>query len=267
MTLQQIRYKLENLKGQRQQLAADRRATGDRIASLQQDAVDSEEARAVIQTVSQQTQKELEYHIGEIVSLALAAVFDDPYTLRLEFVQRRNRTEADILFERDGQTYRPADASGGGAVDVAALALRIAMWSLRRPRSRATLVMDEPMKMLSKDMMPKAAAMLAEVSKRLGLQIIIVSHSQELIEGADKWFTVAINKGVSHVSEGNASGEGQSVNRRDNGDTHDKQSLLDGGAKIIISPCAARNAKIDDADNQERYGRQQVVGAPRRRRT
>lgn len=213
-SVQSLRYKLENLKGQRQQLAADCRAAGDRIVGLQQDAVDSEEARVIIQTVAQQTQRELEYHISEIVSLALAAVFDDPYTLRLEFVQRRNRTEADILFERDGQTYRPADASGGGAVDVAALALRIAMWSLRRPRSRNTLVMDEPMKMLSKDMMPKAAAMLAEVSQRLGLQIIIVSHSQELIEGADKWFTVAINKGVSHVSEGSAANNNSGIEKQ-----------------------------------------------------
>jgi DNA repair exonuclease SbcCD ATPase subunit len=68
--------------------------------------------------------------------------------------------------------------------------------------------------MLSKDMMPKAAAMLAEVSQRLGLQIIIVSHSQELIEGADKWFTVAINKGVSHVSEGSAANNNSGIEKQ-----------------------------------------------------
>lgn len=202
MSLQQLRYRVEQLKGQRAQVAADVQAGRNAVAALDADLHCAEEARAVIQTVAQQTQRQLEYHVSEIVSLALAAVFDRPYALRLAFVERRNKTEADLLFERDGEQFRPVDASGGGAVDVAALALRVAMWTLRRPRSRATLVLDEPLRFLSRDLMPKAAAMLAEVSQRLGLQIIMVSHSQELIEGADRYFTVEMHKGVSHVTTG-----------------------------------------------------------------
>jgi DNA repair exonuclease SbcCD ATPase subunit len=149
--------------------------------------------------VAQQTQKQLEFHISEIVTLAMSAVFDEPYSFKIDFVQRRNKTEADLWFVRDGEQFRPLDASGGGAVDVAAFALRVAMWSLRRPRSRATLILDEPLKMLSRDLMPKAASMIAEVSRRLGLQIILVSHSEELIEKADKTFRVFIKKGISEI--------------------------------------------------------------------
>ena len=39
-----------------------------------------ETAQVIIQKVAQQTQQELEYHISDIVSTALAAVFDDPST-------------------------------------------------------------------------------------------------------------------------------------------------------------------------------------------
>jgi DNA repair exonuclease SbcCD ATPase subunit len=199
MNLQQIRYRVEQLRGQRQQLAAEVATNTERCAVLKQEASYAEDARAVIQTVAQATQKQLEYHISEIVSLAMAAVFDSPYTLRLVFTPRRNKTEADIFFERDGEQFRSLDASGGGAVDVAALALRVAMWSLRRPRSRNTLILDEPGKFVSADLRPKMAAMLSEISKRLNLQLIIVSHAEEYIEAADKCFKVTIHNGVSNV--------------------------------------------------------------------
>lgn len=211
MNLTQIHDRVEQLKGQRQQLSADIETSTSKCTVLQQNLVDAEEARALIQVVAQATQKELEFHVSEICTLALAAVFDNPYTLRIEFVQRRNKTEADIFFERDGERVKPIDAAGGGAVDVTSLALRVAMWSLRRPRSRNTLILDEPLKMLSRDLMPKAAQMIAELSKRLNLQFIVVSHSPELIETADRYFTVSIHKGVSHV-EASTTTDGNSRN-------------------------------------------------------
>jgi len=261
VNLQQIRYRLENLKGQRDRLDADIAAGEARIAEFKEDIVDVEEARAVIQVVAQQTQQRLEYHVGEIVSLAMAAVFDRPYALRLVFVQRRNKTEADIVFERDGEQCRPIDASGGGAVDVAAFALRVAMWSLRRPRSRNTLILDEPLKMLSRDRMPRAAAMIAEISRRLGLQIIMVSHAQELIEGADRYFEVSMRKGVSSVDQG------RSDNRPDNGGQGGEQQAVDAPAEDSLRPRARRGRSGDTGDNGERPQGQPVDSQARRRRT
>lgn len=200
MNIQDARNKVEQLRGQRDSLLADMQAGEKQIITLHQQIVDTEEAHAIIQTVAEQTQRQLEYHISEIVSLALAAVFDSPYTLRVVFVQRRNKTECDILFERDGNQFRPVDATGGGAVDVAALALRFSIWSLRRPRTRNTIILDEPFRFLSRDLQGRAADMLGEISRRMGLQIVMVSHSPDLIEGADRVFNVAIRKGVSYVT-------------------------------------------------------------------
>ena len=201
LNIQPIRYAVERLKGERDRVTADAEASETKVATYKLDAERAEEARAIIQTVAQATQKELEYHVSEIVSLALAAVFEHPYSLRLMFVQRRNKTEADIFFERDGEQFKPIDASGGGAVDIAAFALRVAMWSLRRPRSRSVLILDEPGKFISVDLRPKMGAMLKEISKRLDLQMIVVSHAEEYIEASDKCFHVSIHNGVSKVVE------------------------------------------------------------------
>jgi len=159
-----------------------------------------ERAREIIREVGLKTQEQLQYHISDITSLALGAVFSDPYKLVVEFVQRRNKTECDLWFERDGERIDPISASGGGAVDVASFALRIAAWSMQRPRSRQVIILDEPMRFLSVDLQERASAMMKEISNKLGLQFIIITHESTLAAEADRVFEVTIKKGVTQIS-------------------------------------------------------------------
>jgi DNA repair exonuclease SbcCD ATPase subunit len=63
------------------------------------------------------------------------------------------------------------------------------------------LILDEPFRYLSTDLQSKASEMLNEISERLGLQIIMVTHEEELVDEVDKTFRVRINKGKSTVEE------------------------------------------------------------------
>ena len=168
------------------------------LIALKRSADDLLEVRALFQKAAQDTQQKLEFHISNLVSTALAAVFDDPYTFQLEFVQKRNKTEAELWFVRNGEKMKPIDASGGGAVDVASFALRIAFWSLTK-KTRPLIILDEPFKHLSADLQNRASDMLKMLSENLGLQIILVSHIDQLISNADKEFKVSLNRGRSEV--------------------------------------------------------------------
>lgn len=190
---------LDQRKGELRLIGEQQKTSEKRCQLLREDLENSEKAQAIIQEVAKLTQEELRYHIGELVSLALAAVFDDPYTFELEFVTRRNQTEVDLFFVRDGMRVSPLSSSGCGAVDIAALALRISLWSLKNPRTRGILFLDEPLKFLSREYQTKASSMIKMLSKRLNVQIIMVTHSPELIEQADKIHTFSIDKGVSKV--------------------------------------------------------------------
>lgn len=200
MDIQTLRKCIERKKGQQNQLQIDLQAAKTEKEHIIGEIINTETAQAIIQTVAQKTQEELEYRLSEIVSLALTAVFEDPYKLKVLFVIRRNKTECDLLFEKNGEIFDPISSSGGGAIDVAAMALRITIWSLTQPKPRNVLILDEPFRFLSKEYQIKASTMLSEISKKLKLQIIMVSHSESLIEGANKVFRIAIKKGVSNIS-------------------------------------------------------------------
>jgi DNA repair exonuclease SbcCD ATPase subunit len=150
-----------------------------------------------------QTQQTLQVNISDITSLALEAVFPDPYELKVEFLQRRNKTECDLYFVRDGNRVDPLTASGVGAVDVAAFALRIASWSMMQPHTRNTIILDEPFRFLSENYQEQAAQMLKQISIKLGIQMIIVTHNETLASSADKVFNVSIRKGISKVQTNN----------------------------------------------------------------
>lgn len=199
MELNHLRQKLERKKGQQTQLQTDLQSAKLEEESITNEIINTEQAQIIIQTVAQKTQEELEYRLSEIVSLALAAVFDDPYKLKVNFIIRRGKTECDLLFEKNGEIFDPLTSSGGGAIDVAAMALRVAIWSLTQPKPRNILILDEPFRFLSQEYQIKASIMLKELSKKLNLQIIMVSHSELLIEGADKVFQVIIRKGRSQI--------------------------------------------------------------------
>ena len=197
--IQTLRNHIEQLKGQRSQIQKSITQLTDGVKESNRDLRRHEQAREVIREVGLKTQQQLSFHISDIASLALDAVFDDPYELLAEFVQRRNKTECDLFFVRDNERMDPLSASGGGAVDVAAFALRIASWSMQRPKSRSTIILDEPMRFLSVDHQEKASAMIKQISERLGIQFIIITHEPTLALAADKVFEIHIKKGVTTV--------------------------------------------------------------------
>ena len=177
-----------------------RAATEKRLLARQLDEADARKAEAAEQhesalmakelvlQVAQKTQANVGGRVSDLVSLALAAVFDTPYRLQIDFVQRRGVTEADLWFARGDNLADPMTASGGGALDVASLALRLAIWSLSR--TRPLFLLDEPFRNLSLNLQSKAGLMLKELANKLGLQVVMVSHNPEIISGADRVFRV-----------------------------------------------------------------------------
>ena len=203
--LQKLRLALERKRGQQERIATDIAQYMEKSEEAEELVEHAREAQLIIQTVAQKTQQELEYAINELVSLCMDGVFlDDAYNVIIDFVLRRNKTEADIFYERAGLKVKPLDASGGGSVNVGALGLRTTLWHLQRPRSRNSLWLDEPFPQLKGiDPNERVLQMVQELCHKLKLQIVMVSDERvprsTILENADRVFDVTIKNGRSQL--------------------------------------------------------------------
>jgi len=203
MGINKLRANLERKKGRREQIEDDLAGYTAECEDEKENILCSEKAQGIIQAVAKLTQEQLEYMITEPVSLALAAVFDNPYKFVAKFeITGKGTIECKLGFERDG-TINDIHEIGGGVVDVASFALRVSAWSLAQPRTSASLIFDEPFRSASSGVMPQVSEMVKNISSSLDLQIIMISHITGLIDCADKIFETNISKGISTITERN----------------------------------------------------------------
>lgn len=197
--LNELKRYYERQVGKKEQIEQDVITLQTKLKTNRKNVKNLEKAHEIVKLVGGETQQQLHYHISDITSLALEGVFENPYKLILDFVERRGKVECDLLFERDGETSKPKRASGFGSLDIASLALRVACWSMKAPRTRATLILDEPFKHLSEKYHEVASQMIKEISSKLGIQFIISTHIPTLATYADREFKVTIKNKISKV--------------------------------------------------------------------
>lgn len=197
-----LRSRLDQLKGKKAHIEQSLQEAKEKLKTQMRGIKRHELALDTIRMAALATQQQLQYHISDVVSSALDTVFDDPYEMVVEFVQRRNKTECDLFFKKGDLILDPLSASGCGAVDIASFALRVASWTMRKPRSRNVIILDEPFKHLSVDLLPQAGELLKKICDEMNVQIIMVTHSDELVDSADKVFRIKQIDRTSKVKEG-----------------------------------------------------------------
>lgn len=160
-------------------VAAERQAAADAAAEL----AATTEAQRAAQSIAQQVQQTAHGKVARVVSRCLSAVFETPYEFEILFEQKRGKTEAELLFKRNGRTVDPTGAAGGGVVDVAALALRLACMRLARPTVRPVLFLDEPFRFVDADNTLRVRLLLETLAEEMGVQFILVTHEPKLVAG------------------------------------------------------------------------------------
>lgn len=191
MNIQKIKELYQQSKGMKIQIEKDLESNKLLLQKTNERMKRLEDAQTFLQKVAQETQEHLKFKIEDIVNLALETCFPNEYTFRLNFNISRGKTEAELVFlsQSTNRPIDPMNASGGGVVDIACFALRIASYVLEQGIDNV-IVLDEPMKFVSKDLLDSAGEILKVLSTKLGLQIIMVTHENKFIDIADKVFEV-----------------------------------------------------------------------------
>lgn len=171
------------------------------LKKLSQELVDSEnslilytDALEVMDAASQFYQKKIFDQIDRLVTEALQVICEDEsISVKTELVMRRGQPEAYFLY-KDGVSPEYGDllyTHGGGIVDIISCALRLIVAELMG--ADGPIIFDEPIRMLHSNEAgyeENFIKFIREFSHRRNRQIIIITHSEELMGIADKSFKV-----------------------------------------------------------------------------
>ena len=192
----EIKEKLNTLKVKKQSNEELLKSRKQRLEEIKTETEEVLKSISVCQNVATEVQKQLSVKIDTIVNLALATCFGDEYTFKLNYVPARGKTEVEFLLLQNGKEIDPKEQNGGGLVDVLCFALRIAVFNISHTDD--IMVFDEPFKFVSKGLREKVAEVVHTFSERLNIQIIEVTHVEELMDNSDKRFVI---KKINKVSE------------------------------------------------------------------
>ena len=151
-----------------------------KLKKLKKENKTTERAQEILQKIAKETQEQLHYNISETVSMALS-ILDRPYEVELRFSGKRNNTDCEIKFKRDGKIFTPMISTGGAVKEMAGIALRCAVNKMATSQPRPILLLDEPFRSLGalREVAIKVLRRLADI---LEIQIIITTHDTELME-------------------------------------------------------------------------------------
>jgi ABC-type uncharacterized transport system ATPase component len=163
----------------------------ERLAAL-------EEAQIFLQTVAKATQEKIRFRLEDIINLALTSVFGTKYRFEIRFKMQRGQTEASLILWDGDNELDPMEANGGGLIELLCFVLRISLLIISK--NRRILMLDEPFRCVSDNILDTVYALLKKLSEELNIQIIMVTHQREqALEYANVIYEVKQNKGVAEA--------------------------------------------------------------------
>lgn len=176
------RRAVDRLLVRREAAEHNARREADALEELTKQVAAVEEAQQVLQGIAQGIQQRIHEQVSSVVERCLRVVFgDDAYGFQIQFEQKRGKTEAQMVFTRGGvELDDPTNEIGGGVVDIAALALRLARLLLARSAGRRFLCLDEPFRYVrGRDYRARTRQMLQTIAEELGVQFLLNTDVEE----------------------------------------------------------------------------------------
>ena len=185
--LQAFRSRLETCNGQ--------------ISELERKEDLSTKTSLFLQSLSDITRIQVLDKISGIVTEALQTVKDKNLEFRMNLTTERNAADLKmVVYDKQLQAeFDVIDSLGGGVADIISFILRTALLVKWTPSLSRVIIADEVFKHVSVKDQEKVAEFIKMLCEKLGLQLILVSHSETITRNSSKVFEVTKSNGVSKV--------------------------------------------------------------------
>jgi len=172
--------KLQQVNGTYQAL---KKTIDDRVANV--DVLNS--VTDLLQKYSSLKEDEIKTKIDKVITKGLKAIFpDESFESQIDFEIKRGQAVAEPKLVTGEMKTDIVDADSGGVANVVGFLYQLLILAQRKPRQRQIIIADEPFKNLSKEYLEPTGAFIRMLSERLGIQIVLITHQDELKDIGDK---------------------------------------------------------------------------------
>lgn len=155
---------------------------------------------ALAQKISELKKAETTKNIEDIVSFGLQVIFEDPsYKFIIEDTIQRNQVYYSFKVKSDSfrtpEAISIIDSKGGGVVNIVSFLLRLIILCLIDKKGERFIALDEPFTNLSEEYRENLIFAIKEISKKLKVQLLIVSHDKDVVSLADRVYELKRESG------------------------------------------------------------------------
>lgn len=173
-----LRDKVLVLSKQKELYLSEYKALREKLRIAEQEIADYEAINAILECAQQ---AEHESTIGVYEKLLTALIedtLDNNRKIKMNLAIERGMPALEIYSEKEEGKLEDIYSSNGGSINnIVSVGLRAI--SLIRSKKRRLLILDESDCWLKGDYIPKFGAVIQQLSERLGIQIVMISHHNE----------------------------------------------------------------------------------------
>ena len=143
--------------------------------------------------------------IESILTEAIKMIYGENYKVELTYSFKNNRSNMEIEAVKTtqfGEVRRTMEGFGGGVSDCIAVPLRLLVLLGSRQTDKVC-ILDEAFKHVDIDRVDNVAQFIKNISSKLGIQIILLSHHEVMTGVANKVYQIQDNDGKSLIKETN----------------------------------------------------------------
>lgn len=197
---------------QRMGLVAEVESLKKRLSSLSDTEILLGESAQVLKQVAEICEVSSKTFIEKVIDHGLRVIFDetDKFNVRLE---TKARAVYAYMTLGEGGTASIMDSRGGGYVDIISVLTVLVLILQQKENMRRFIVLDEAFAEVGTEHLEKVGKFLRFLVEKLGMTILLVTHSEELASAATLVYDVEMRDGdtklkrrESHESSKNSNG-------------------------------------------------------------
>lgn len=186
MNLAEIKSKLDQFKGRKEDLDARIAENNVEVRLLDQRSDLLMKCNKLMSFLSQNNQDKIVKLFEHTISSGLKDLFNYSYGFRFDLKTRGDSSSTDFEIESDAFPgwSNIIMCRGRSIQEIVAMIFRLVLVKLDK-RSRKILILDEPTGGVEAERQRLVSKFLLDICERFNIQLIVVTHSDELTEFAD----------------------------------------------------------------------------------